>query len=65
MILTEFAAETDPVALSRSDLFKAALEDSARWDLRSPYVRREIAVNHVVRNKDDAVSTLAARRADT
>lgn len=62
MLLAEFPFDSEPLDLARSPAFGVALHDSARWDLRLSYVRREIAVNHVLRNKEDAASTSAARR---
>jgi hypothetical protein len=61
MLLAEFPLG-DPLALARSEPFREVLADSARWDLRLPYVRREVAVNHVLRDKSDAAATLEARR---
>jgi len=63
MILTEIPLETDPVAFARRADVSALLTESLQWDVRLPYVRREVAVNHVIRDKDDAAATLAERRA--
>jgi len=63
MILAEFPMESSPLDLARSDAFRGVLRDSTEWDLRLPYVRRELAVNHVLRDKADAAATLDARRA--
>ncbi len=63
MIWSELPAGTDLRALVREPAVRSALEDSLRWDLRLPYVRREVAVNHVLRDKDDARATFEERRA--
>lgn len=63
MIWAELPADTDLRQLVRDPAVRAAVEDSLRWDLRLPYVRRELAVNHVLRDKDDARSTYDTRRA--
>lgn len=63
MILAEFPMKTSPLDLARRDVFRDVLRESAAWDLRLPYVRRELAVNHVLRDKADAAATLEARRA--
>ena len=64
MILAELSIDVDPLELARGSEFSAALRDSVQWDVRLPYVRRELAVNHVFRDKADAASTLDARRAE-
>ena len=64
MILAELSIDVDPLELARGSEFSAALRDSVQWDVRLPYVRRELAVNHVLRDKADAASTLDARRAE-
>ena len=64
MILIEVPIETDLVGLVRRDDVRGLLAESLAWDIRLPYVRREVAVNHVIRDKDDAASTLEARRAE-
>lgn len=64
MILAELPVEVDPLELAHTSEFATALRDSTRWDLRLPYVRRELAVNHVRRDKTDAAGTLEARRAE-
>jgi len=62
MILVELPIDVDLVALARRHDVEALLKDSLPWDLRLPYVRRELAVNHVMRNKDDALASREARR---
>lgn len=64
MILVEVPIETDLVALARREDVRNLLQESLAWDLRLPYVRREVAINHVIRDKKDAASTLETRRAE-
>ncbi len=64
MIMVELPLDADPRALVRRPEVNALLADSLRWDLELPYVRREFAVNHVIRDKKDAQETFEARRAE-
>jgi len=60
MLIADLSDEQDP-----RDLVRAArplLEDSVRWDLLLPYVRREVAECFVLRTKADARATYADRR---
>ncbi len=63
MILTEFEVGTDLRAALASGAVRDLLRESIRWDLDLPYVRREAAESYVIRDRADAASTLAARRA--
>lgn len=64
MILVEVPLETDLVSLARREDVRELLSESLAWDIRLPYVRREVAVNHVIRDKEDAASTVEDRRAE-
>ena len=64
MLLVELPVDTDLVSFARRDDVADLLRESLNWDVRLPYVRREVGVNHVLRDKEDAKSTLAARRAE-
>jgi hypothetical protein len=58
MLLVEFTEGRDARVTVADARTRAWLQDSLRWDLRLPYVRREVAVHLVTRTKADA---LAAR----
>lgn len=65
MLLAQLELGTDPRAVVRTPDMASLLADSARWDLRLPYVRREFARHQVIRNKADAAATLEERRSDS
>ena len=46
--------------VKRADV-RSLLVDSVRWDLKLPYVRREVANFQVLRNKEDARATFTER----
>lgn len=62
MLWAELPVDADLRGFVRSPAVTTLLEDSLRWDLRLPYVRREVAEFHVQRDKDDARATYAERR---
>jgi len=55
----------DPIEFARSPGAHALFSNSIQWDVRLPYVRREIAENFVIRTKNDALKTYATRRTTT
>ena len=64
MIWAEFAEGTSLLELLADTGVVAALEDSQRWDLRVPYVRREVGEHLLTRWSGDAereAASLAAR----
>ena len=65
MLMAELPADCDLVEFVKRPEVKSLLTDSLRWDLVLPYVRREVANFHVLRNKEDARSTYAQRRSET
>ena len=59
-------SETIPTNCDLVDFVKRAdvrslLVDSVRWDLKLPYVRREVTNFQVLRNKEDARATFTER----
>lgn len=65
MLLVELAPETDLRAFVGQADVRRLLMESLRWDLELSYVRREVAECYVIRDKNDAASTLAERRAES
>jgi hypothetical protein len=63
MIWAELGERTDLVSLLSDDGVLAALRDSQQWDLRLPYVRREVAVHLLTRWSGDAEREAAAAAA--
>ena len=64
MLMAELPVDCDLVEFVKRAEVRSLLADSIRWDLVLPYVRREVANFHVLRNKDDARSTYAQRKAE-
>ncbi len=62
MVMIELPSDVQPSEFVRREEVRRLLADSLRWDLELPYVRREIAVNQVIRDKNDAKATYADRR---
>lgn len=62
MLWVDLDAGVDASALVRDERVNALLAESLIWDLRLPYVRREIADNFVIRTKGDALLTYGERR---
>jgi len=62
MIMVEIPLDTDLTAFARRGDVAELLTQSLRWDLRLPYVRRELATNHVIRDKQDAAATYDERQ---
>ncbi len=65
MLMAELPVDCDLVDFVKRVEVRSLLGDSIRWDLVLPYVRREVANFHVLRNKDDARSTFAQRNAES
>ena len=55
MILIEFDEATDPRELLLDGRSVTWLSDSIGWDLRLPYVRREIGECRIIRTKAEAL----------
>lgn len=62
MLWVDLGPDVDALALVKDPRVRSLLTESLNWDLRLPYVRREIADNFVVRTKDDARMTYDHRR---
>ena len=60
MIWVEFAEGTDLLELLSEPRVVEAIQDSQRWDLRLPYVRRELGEHLLTRWSGDADREAAA-----
>jgi hypothetical protein len=60
MIISDLSTDLRPIDLVHSA--QPLLAESVQWDIRLPYVRREVADCFVLRTKGDARATYAARR---
>ena len=65
MLMAELPVDCDLVDFVKRADVRSLLVDSVRWDLKLPYVRREVANFQVLRNKEDARATFAQRRPET
>lgn len=62
MLWIDLEPAVDVKAMVSGETARDLLAESLAWDLRLPYVRREIARNFVIRTKEDARATYAQRR---
>ena len=61
MLMAELPVDCDLVDFVKRADVRSLLVDSVRWDLKLPYVRREVANFQVLRNKEDARATFTER----
>jgi hypothetical protein len=65
MVFIELPMETDLPQFVKQDEVRQLLETSLPWDLRLPYVRRELGECIALRDKEDAAATYDERRKTT
>jgi hypothetical protein len=54
MVWAEFSEGSDLTKIISSSMVRDTVLDSVRWDVRLPYVRRDAALNLVIRYPEDA-----------
>lgn len=64
MVLVEYPLEIGATAFARRPEVTGVLAESLQWDLRLPYVRREVGRSISQRDTADAAATLESRRAE-